>query len=82
MKYTRNQTYAILIGLAVMLSNTIVLYLVFLEAFFDPNFIGVLEINRYGEAPIEFIFMPCSLLLGLYTVRLIGKDLKDRKHEK
>lgn len=79
MKYTKKQTYAIIIGLALMISNSFVLYAIFLEAYFN-DFVAIFEINRFGEAPFEFVFMPCNILLGLYAISLVVKDLRDRKH--
>ena len=79
MKYTKKQTYAIIIGLALMISNSFVLYAIFLEAYFS-DYIAIFEINRFGEAPFEFVFMPCNILLGLYAISLVVKDLRDRKH--
>jgi len=80
MNFTKKQTYIIIIGLALLLANSFVLYAIFLEAYFN-NFIAVFEINVLGEAYIEFVFMPINILLGLYTVWLVVKDLRNRKHE-
>jgi len=79
MKYTKKQTYAIIIGLALMISNSFVLYAIFLEAYFN-DFVAIFEINRFGEAPFEFVFMPVNMLLGLNAIWFIVKDLRDRKH--
>jgi len=78
MKFTKQQTFIILIGLGLMISNSFVLYAIFLEAYFN-NYIAIFEINRFGEAPFEFVFMPCNILLGLYAIWFIVKDLRDRK---
>lgn len=80
MKYTKIQTYLIIIGLAFLISNSIVLYLIFLEAYFN-DFIAVFEINRLGEAYPEFVLMPITLILGFYASHLIVKDLRDRRYE-
>jgi len=79
-QFTRKQTWLIIIGLGLMIANSFVLYAIFLEAYFS-NYIAIFEINRFGEAPFEFVFMLANILLGLYTIKLIITDLKDRKHE-
>ena len=80
MNFTKKQSWIIIIGLALMISHSFVLYSIFLEAYFN-GFIAVFEINRFGETPFEFVFMPASILLGLYAIKLIVKDLRDRKYE-
>jgi len=69
----------IITGLAILLSHAFILYWIFLEAFFNPNYIGILEINRLNEANLEFIFMPISLLLGLYAVKETVNILKAKE---
>lgn len=81
MKFSKKQTWIIIIGLGLLLSNSFVLYAIFLEAIVSNNFIAVFEINKYEEAPFEFIFMPINILLGLYAIYLVITDLKDKKDE-
>ena len=81
MNFTKKQTWLIIIGLALMIANSFVLYAIFLEAYFN-NYVAIFEINRLGEAPFEFVFMPCNILLGLYAINLVVKDLRSRRHEK
>ena len=69
----------IITGLAILLSHAFILYWIFLEAFFNPNYIGILEINRYNEANLEFIFMPISILLGIYATKETLKILRRQK---
>jgi len=80
MNFTKKQTWLIIIGLALMISNSFVLYAIFLEAYFN-DFVAIFEINRFGEAPFEFVFMPINILLGFNAIWFIVKDLRDRKHE-
>lgn len=80
MKYNKRQTILIIIGLALLISNSFVLYAIFLEAYFN-NFIAVFEINKLGEAHVEFVFMPINLILGIYAIKLIISDLRDKKYE-
>ena len=79
MKFSKKQTWIIIIGLGLLLSNSFVLYAIFLEAYFN-DFVAIFEINRFGEAPFEFVFMPVNMLLGLNAIWFIVKDLRDRKH--
>ena len=80
MNFTKKQTWIIIIGLALMIANSFVLYAIFLEAYFS-DYIAIFEINRFGEAPFEFVFMPCNILLGLYAITLVVKDLRSRRGE-
>ena len=80
MNFTKQQTYIILIGLALMLSYSFVLYAIFLEAYFN-NYVAIFEINIYGEALFEFVFMPAGIILGLYALHLVVKDLRSRRCE-
>jgi len=69
-----------IIGLGCLLSHTLILYIIFLEAYFMNDFKAVLEINRFGEANIEFIIMPITVILGFYTVRqVMNAYRRDRK---
>lgn len=79
MNFTKKQTWLIIIGLALMMANSFVLYAIFLEAYFN-DFVAIFEINIYGEAPFEFVFMPASILLSLYAIILVVKDLRSRRH--
>lgn len=72
---TKKQRILIITGLAVLLFHSFVLYAIFLEAFAN-NFIAVFEINVYGEAYPEFIYMPVSLVLGAYAVLKTVKILR------
>jgi len=74
-----NKQHALIIlGLSFLVSHAIILYAIFLEAYFN-DFIAVLEINVFGEAYLEFIFMPCSLVLGFYAVYEVVKKLRKEK---
>jgi len=66
--------FIILVGLGILLSNTIVMYLTFLGAFFNGNEILV-TINNYGEMWIEFFFLPLSIALGVYVIYYFYKTL-------
>ena len=70
------------IGLGCLLSHSIILYIIFLEAYFMNDFKAVLEINRFGEANIEFVIMPVTVILGFYTVRQVMNAYKRDKKGK
>jgi len=60
----------IYIGLFIGLSNTIVLYITFLNAYFN-NYKILVIINQYNEALIEFIALPIMfifLIIALYKI--------------
>lgn len=65
----------IIVGLAFLVSHALILYAIFLEAYFN-NFVAVFEINVFGEALPEFIFMPLTLAIGFYAVLQVSKMLR------
>ena len=54
-----------IIGISLLISNSIVLYLTFLAAFFNEGTIRI-TINDYGEAIPEFILLPITLIFRGY----------------
>jgi len=67
MNLGRYKPITIIIGLAILISHAFILYAIFLEAYFN-DFVAVFEINVFGEALLEFILMPITLILGFYAV--------------
>lgn len=57
-----------LIGITALIMNSIVLYITFLYAYFNNGSI-VVYINNVGEASIELIFIPITIVLGLYALK-------------
>jgi len=55
------------IGITCLIANSIVLYISFLWAYFSNNYIFSARINDLGEAHLEFILLPLSIILGLYA---------------
>jgi len=55
------------IGLACLIANTIILLITFLWAYFYNDFVFSARINDFGEAHLELIFLPITLVLGLYA---------------
>ena len=55
------------IGITCLLVNSIVLYITFLWAYFSNNYVFSTNINSLGEAHIEFILLPLTIILGIYA---------------
>ena len=62
------KTLFTIIGLACLVSNSFVLYIAFLWAYFYNNYIFIAKINDFGEAHLEFIILPASIALGVYAM--------------
>ena len=56
----------VILGLLIGISNSIVLYLSFLFAYFN-DYVFSVNINNFGEAQVEFIVLPLALLLFIYA---------------
>jgi len=56
-----------LLGIAILLANTIVLYITFLVAYFFNDMQFSFCINKYGEANFELMLLSISLFLGLFV---------------
>jgi len=55
------------IGLGSLAANSVVLYITFLWAYFFNDYVFSTRINALGEAHIEFVVLPISIILGLYA---------------
>ena len=66
------------IGLACLFSNSIILFYNFISAYFN-NYQIIFKINDFGEANLELIFLPISIILGLYAILTIFKYLPKPK---
>ena len=49
------------------MANSVVLYVTFLWAYFFNGYVFSTQINAFGEAHIEFVILPVSIILGLYA---------------
>jgi len=67
------------IGISSLVANSVILYITFLFAYFSNNYVFSININNYGEAYIELIIIPVSLLLGIYAVVNLFKQIKPEK---
>ena len=69
----------IAIGIACLISNSLVLFYTFFIAYLN-DYQVLININNFGEAHFEFIFIPISIILGLYSVIALYKlNLKSKK---
>ena len=65
------------IGLACLISDSLVLYIVFLWAYLVNDYTFVATINNFGEAHVEFILIPTTIILGLYSIYNLSKNMKN-----
>jgi len=56
------------IGVTCLISNSVVLYITFLWAYFTNNMVFSARINDFGEAHFELVFLTLSIFLGSYAV--------------
>ena len=62
-----------ILGYTFGLSNSIVLFITFMKAYFSPTKAVLITINTFNEANIEMVFVPITVIItiiGLYY--LIG----------
>jgi len=70
----RLQTLILGIGVASLISHSIVLFITFLLAYFQGYKI-IIDINKYGEAHLELIVIPVTLAIGIYSVYILFKSV-------
>ena len=63
------------IGLGCLAANSVVLYITFLWAYFFNDYVFSTRINALGEAHIEFVVLPISIILGLYASFSLFKQM-------
>jgi hypothetical protein len=74
----RIKNIIIVIGIACLISNSFILFYTFFIAYLN-NYQVLIHINNFGEAHIEFIFIPISIILGIYSiVTLYTLNLKEK----
>jgi hypothetical protein len=72
----------IAIGIACLISNSIVLFYTFFIAYLN-DYKVLIHINNFGEAHLEFFFIPISIVLGIYSVfSLYTYNLKMKNQNK
>ena len=74
--FTKGDFFA-LIGITCLFANSITLYYTFLKAFFNGHQ-TLVTINTFNEASFEFLFLPVTLMLGLFGLIRFFKKIKNR----
>jgi len=78
----RVKNIIISIGIACLISNSVVLFYTFFIAYLN-NYQVLVNINNFGEAHFEFIFIPISIVLGIYSIiSLYGNNFKYKGQSK
>jgi len=70
--------FILAIGSAFLISNSIILFFTFISAYLN-NYVITININKFGEAHIEFIFIPFSICIGIYSLYILFRNLKVEK---
>jgi len=70
----RSQAIIIGIGVASLISHSIVLFITFLSAYFQ-GYKVIIDINKFGEAHLELIVIPITIIVGIYSIFLLFKSV-------
>ena len=73
----RSQAILIGIGVASLISHSIVLFITFILAYFQGYKI-IIDINKFGEAHLEIIIIPITIALGIYSVYILFKSVSKK----
>lgn len=69
----------IAIGIACLISNSLVLFYTFFIAYFN-DYQVLINVNNFGEAHLELFLIPISIILGIYSIiALYNLNLKNKK---
>jgi hypothetical protein len=63
------------IGITCLIANSVVLYISFLWAYFSNDYVFSARINDFGEAHLEFILLPLTIILGVYAVLILFRQI-------
>ena len=63
-----------MLGVGVLFAYSITLYSTFLMAYFH-NYRILVAVNKFGEANIEFIIIPITLIWGLWALIGIFREI-------
>lgn len=61
------------LGLFLCFFANIVMYITFLVAYFDVTKSVVVNVNTLGEANFEFVYIPLTLIMGVYSLIFFKK---------
>ncbi|MBN2603947.1 MAG: hypothetical protein JXA91_07450 [Candidatus Thermoplasmatota archaeon] len=67
-----------ILGLGFLVANSIVLYITFLWAYFFNDFVFSASINKFGEAHVEFIILPLTIIIGTYASYKMLKSIIEK----
>jgi hypothetical protein len=66
--------YFALIGYGFALGDFILIYIMFLKAYFHPSQTLMITINASGEADIEFVLIPILLAISIIGFIFLWRD--------
>ena len=64
-----------IIGIGICISHSFVLFVTFLNAFFNGGYFAI-SINLYSEAIPELILIPISIIIAMYGMIRYVKEVK------
>jgi len=73
----RLQAIIIGIGVASLISHSMVLFITFLSAYFQ-GYKVIIDINKFGEAHFELILIPITIILGIYSIYILFKSVSKK----
>lgn len=73
----RLQAIIVGIGVASLISHSIVLFITFLFAYFQ-GYKLIIDINKFGEAQLELIIIPVTITMGIYSVYILFKSVSKK----
>ena len=77
----RLQAIIIGIGIASLISHSIVLFITFLSAYLQ-GYKVIVDINKFGEANLELVVIPLTIGLGIYSVYILFKNVSKKAPSK
>ncbi len=69
------------IGVATMLALSITMFLIFVVAYMSPAKAARIQINNYGEADAEMIFLSAILPLNIISTFIVARKFTEQKEE-
>ncbi len=75
----KKRRFIALCGLTMLLSAFVVMFSIFLAAYFSPTKTAIIHVNLFNEAPVELALLLSTSVLGLYTFVLLFKDFRERR---
>lgn len=76
---TENKIFVILMGVGSLLTTFILFSWTFLTAYFNPSKQVLVDINKYGEANVEFIFLSFMIIIVPISLFLLYKYMVEKE---